>query len=80
MYDVESCETCRFKSKEPNEVPCCNCTHNATNNYQPVTNADRIRSMSDFELAEWLINFKNTFGEEYEGKMSCLKWLRLNVE
>ena len=41
-----------------------------------TTNADRIRSMTDEELAEFLINFKNTFGEEYEGEMSCLDWLQ----
>lgn len=40
------------------------------------TNADRIRAMSDEELAEFLVNFKNTFGEEYEGIMSCLDWLK----
>lgn len=41
-----------------------------------VTNADRIRNMSDGELAEFLIRFKNTFGEEYEGEKSCLDWLK----
>lgn len=40
------------------------------------TNADRIRSMTDEELAKYLLSFKNTFGEEYEGEMSCLDWLR----
>lgn len=40
------------------------------------TNADRIRNMTDEELAEFLVNFKNTFGEEYEGIMSCLDWLK----
>lgn len=44
------------------------------------TNADKIRSMSDEELAEFLVNFKNTFGEEYEGVMSCLDWLREPAE
>lgn len=41
-----------------------------------ITNADKIRSMLDEELAEFLVNFKNTFGEEHEGVMSCLEWLR----
>lgn len=45
-----------------------------------ITNADRIRSMSDKELAGFLIGFKNTFGEEYEGEMSCLDWLQSEVE
>lgn len=40
------------------------------------TNADRIRNMSDEELAEFLITFKNTFGEEYEGEASCMEWLQ----
>lgn len=41
-----------------------------------TTNADRIRNMSDEELAEFLITFKNTFGEEYEGEASCMDWLQ----
>lgn len=40
------------------------------------TNADMIRNMSDEELAEFLITFKNTFGEEYEGEASCMDWLQ----
>lgn len=44
------------------------------------TNADKIRSMSDEELAEFLVNFKNTFGEEYEGEMSCLEYLKSEAE
>lgn len=44
------------------------------------TNADRIRNMSDEELAEFLITFKNTFGEEYEGEASCMEWLQSEVE
>lgn len=38
-----------------------------------TTNADRIRNMSDEELAEFLVGFKNTFGEEYEGEASCME-------
>lgn len=44
------------------------------------TNADRIRNMSDEELAEFLITFKNTFGEEYEGEVSCMEWLQSEAE
>lgn len=45
-----------------------------------ITNADKIRSMSDEELAEFFVNFKNTFGEEYEGEMSCLEYLKSEAE
>ena len=44
------------------------------------TNADRIRNMSDEELAEFLITFKNTSGEEYEGEASCMDWLQSEAE
>lgn len=43
-------------------------------------NADRIRNMSDEELVEFLITFKNTFGEEYEGEASCMDWLQSKAE
>ena len=48
--------------------------------YVKATNADRIRNMSDEELAEFLITFKNTFGEEYEGEASCMDWLQSKAE
>lgn len=44
------------------------------------TNADRIRNMSDEELSEFLVGFKNTFGEEYEGEASCTDWLQSEEE
>lgn len=48
--------------------------------YSPMTNADRIRSMTDEELADFIINFDNRFGEEYEGEQSCLSWLQRESE
>lgn len=44
------------------------------------THADKIRNMSDEELAEFLVTFKNTFGEEYEGEASCAEWLQSEAE
>lgn len=44
------------------------------------TNADRIRSMTDEELAAFIINLDNRFGEEYEGEQSALSWLRSESE
>lgn len=41
-----------------------------------MTNAEIIRTMKDEELAVFLVTFKNTFGEEYEGEKSCLEWLK----
>lgn len=45
-----------------------------------MTNAERIRKMTDDELAVFLTKFKNTFGEEYEGEKSCLDWLQSETE
>ena len=50
--------------------------------FRPIkqTNADRIRSMTDEELAKFLTTFNNTFGEEYEGESSCVDWLSAESE
>ena len=60
---------CQHNSNSRDNEPCCRCDSRNTN-------ADRIRNMSDEELAEFLITFKNTFGEEYEGEASCMEWLQ----
>lgn len=44
------------------------------------TKADEIRSMTDEELADFIINFNNRFGEEYEGEQSFLSWLQKESE
>lgn len=59
----------------PNEDMERNCEH-----YAPMTNADRIRNMTDEELAVFIINFDNRFGEEYEGEQSLLSWLQRESE
>lgn len=66
--DNHTCN-CQHNSNSRDNEPCCRCDSRQTN-------ADRIRNMSDEELAEFLITFKNTFGEEYEGEASCISWLQ----
>ena len=64
---------CHHNNNSRDDEPCCRCDSRQTN-------ADRIRNMSDEELAEFLITFKNTFGKEYEGEVSCVKWLQSEEE
>ena len=64
---------CQHNSNSRENEPCCRCDSRQTN-------ADRIRNMSDEELAKFLITFKNTFGEEYEGEASCMDWLQSEAE
>lgn len=46
------------------------------NQSKPITNADRIRSMSDEQLAEWLCDIAGWL-PEYEGRMHpILEWLK----
>ena len=45
-----------------------------------MKNADKIRAMSDEELARWVVDKGRYFGEEYEGYMSCLDWLKEEVQ
>ena len=64
---------CQHNSNSRDNEPCCRCDSRKTN-------AERIRNMSDEKLAEFLVGFKNTFGEEYEGQISCLDWLQSEEE
>lgn len=64
---------CQHNSNSRDNEPCCRCD-------SKQTHADRIRNMSDEELAKFLVGFKNTFGEEYEGGASCVEWLQEEAE
>lgn len=59
---MDKCETCYAKDMEPYEIdnPCWNCKDGHSEwAPKPMTNADRIRAMSDEELAEFLSDFKD---------------------
>ena len=60
------------------KVRCSACGH--LTRIPTVTNADRIRSMSDEELAKFISGKARGFGEEYEGYMSALDWLKEECE
>lgn len=67
MAEHDGCKGCAYVSRGEHEAPCIKCAQNASDNYKRMTNADRIRSMSDEELAEWLTNmcdFTNPDDEE----------------
>jgi hypothetical protein len=77
MYNhiKESFKWCSLIDDYPDEDIERECDH-----YVPMTNADWIRSMTDEELAEFIVNLENHFGEEYEGEQSCLSWLQKESE
>ena len=57
MAEYTGCDDCRHSKKDMREFPCTVCIHNAIDKFEKKTNADRIRAMSDAELAEFLIAF-----------------------
>ena len=49
--------------------------------YKPLPNADRVRAMSDEELAAWAINEAPKIGFRYtSSKTGLLKWLKQPAE
>ena len=90
---MAKCKNCKYLDTVQNDLRSepfkwCVCTDDSPvldmerdcDYYTPMTNADKIRAMSDEELAEFIVNIENHFGEEYEGEQSCLSWLQKESE
>ena len=82
MAEHDGCKGCAYVSSGEHEAPCIKCAQNASDNYKRMTNADRIRTISDEELADFIemkqffaLANNGTDGEEY-----TLKWLQSDVE
>ena len=82
MSEIEYCEQCGYIKQQ------CQCE-------KPMTNADRIRNMSDEELAEFLETYSICEHCKYDSNHSCtlqnpcvhalaqaiaLEWLQAEVE
>ena len=82
MANFEICDNCKYNMKLLHEEPCCKCNHGVSlkDFFEPKTNADRIRAMSDEELEEFFDN--TTFCPQFEkcdkdGCQECVsKWLK----
>ena len=48
------CYSCKCWDKELDEYPCNKCIHNATDQFKPMTNFDRIKAMTVEKLAEFI--------------------------
>ena len=89
------CEKCKHKDKRGWEKPCSICMvarNGEESMFEPKTNADRIRSMTDEELAEFLKGIDNGheivmgyyfYTKKYAVMMSSdkvLEWLQKDSE
>ena len=54
MIEHDGCVGCKYEHEDEASPHCDKCTQNSTDKYMPVSNADRIRGMSDEELAKFI--------------------------
>lgn len=71
------CEECKHSTSPIWEEPCYDCICHMGIHYDPIprTNADRIRAMSDEELARWIADELIEPGY-YEGDTCYKAWLK----
>lgn len=85
---MADCKKCRHNYKPSACEPKCNRMCDGESDFEPITNAMRIRAMSDEELAEFLDNMclvKADFHcEECNNPLNCdvcyLDWLQSEAE
>ena len=78
----DGCKGCLYETELETSEHCMGCIQNAVDKYTPMTNADRIRNMTDEELAEHFSELiKDTKQQEYcEDVSDWLEWLKKKVE
>ena len=82
----DGCKLCKYEKCSMESKECMGCKQNAVDKYKKMTQGDRIRSMSDEELAEFLCKVKSDYqwlyhefpSEEDRGKW--VEWLQSGVE
>ena len=77
----DGCKLCKYENCSMESKECMGCKQNAVDKYKRMTQADRIRSMSDEELAEW---FSTVTDDVLRGstwsKDGWMKYLQSEVE
>ena len=88
MIEHDGCVGCKYEHEDEASPHCDKCTQNSTDKYTPASNADRIRGMTDEELAEFLSNIRDC-GDYDELKLiggvrmdyvSVIEWLQQPVK
>ncbi len=77
---MAGCSICKYENRGKHEFPCNECIHNATDKFAPQTNADRIRNMTDEELAEYLSELIRNASDYITGEGNWLQWLKSEVK
>ena len=93
---MADCRKCKHNYKMPGDEPRCNLMCDGESDFEPITNAMRIRSMSDEELAkeridridiytksdlkEFIGDFSGVVNSEEEAIKKELEWLQSEAE
>ena len=90
---IDWCAMCKHEGSDFNDL-CCECEYSENSDdppakYEPkqITNADKLRAMSDEELADWFVKVQDDIADYYDKghsiapemptfKESWLYWLR----
>ena len=90
MSEYQGCDRCKHKNVDSKCYPCNECKKAVVtyNHYEPFTNADRIRNMTDEELAELLREAEDCGYRDAsitpiikgQGYMDMLEWLQAEVK
>ena len=73
----DGCKLCKYENCSMESKECIRCKQNAVDKYTRMTNADRIRSFSDEELAEFLEKILSGNRDEIGvncGNSKCEEW------
>lgn len=79
----DGCVGCKYEHESADSKYCLGCKQNAIDKYAPMTNADRIRSMTDEELGKAMFNFILNAASNPDFIMSPQKytdWLQSEAE
>ena len=80
-----SCINCKYSKESADGEHCSNCSHNAVDNFEKMTNADHIRSMTDEELSIFLCTISSCsscIAADFcrNGNNGMIEWLQSPVE
>lgn len=59
--DYDGCDGCKYENEDENGIHCAHCTHNAIDHYKPANRLDKIRALSNLELADYLCKIDNGY-------------------
>ena len=82
MKEHDGCKLCKYEHCSPESKECQGCKQNSVDKYTRMTQADRIRSFSDEEIAEWLTKITDDAQLDAETKCNYQwgEWLQSEVE